>query len=397
MARVLLNGLASTAGGGITYLQNVLPCLNRSGGEHEYLVLVPPEHQGRYQCFSAERTQIQTAHIYGGTLARMWWEQTGLRGFIKSQRIDVLVSLGNFALAASPVPQILFNRNDLYFSPEFARDLQSRKLRGALIAHRMKSWLARQSIKQATINVAPTAAFSNRIQANGGLSRINVEALPFGFDFEGFTNDRQALPEAVLAKLNLNKNCRRLLYVSHYNYFRNFETLIRALPLVKSRLKQQTGQDVQLVLTTNIERGAVYGGYDATAAAELIDRLGVREDIAMLGAVEYGGLHQLYGLCDVFVCPSYSESFGHPLVEAMATGTPVVSADLPVHREVCGEAAIYFDVFDETALAAQCVRVLADQTLSEKLRTDGLARSRQFSWDEHVRQLDALIRRITPR
>ena len=173
--------------------------------------------------------------------------------------------------------------------------------------------------------------------------------------------------------------------------------MIRALPLIQSRLKQQTGQDVQLVLTTNIERGAAYGGYDATAAAELIDRLGVREDIAMLGAIEYGSLHQLYRLCDVFVCPSYSESFGHPLVEAMATGTPVVAADLPVHREVCGQAAVYFEVFDEAALAAQCVRVLSDQTLSEKLKTDGLRRSRQFSWDEHVRQLDALIQRIAPR
>jgi glycosyltransferase involved in cell wall biosynthesis len=117
----------------------------------------------------------------------------------------------------------------------------------------------------------------------------------------------------------------------------------------------------------------------------------------MLGAVEYGSLHRLYRLCDVFVCPSYSESFGHPLVEAMATGTPVIAADLPVHREVCGEAAVYFDVFDEIALAAQCVQVLADQTLNEKLKAGGLARSRQFSWDEHVRQLDALIQRIAPR
>ncbi|MEO6724171.1 MAG: glycosyltransferase [Blastocatellia bacterium] len=405
MPRILINALASTAGGGITYLRNVLPRLSRNGS-HQYLALVPPAQLESCAGWESERLRVEAAAAPNSTLARMWWEQTGLRRYIKSRRIDVLVSLGNFALFASPVPQILFNRNDLYFSPEFARDLQSRKLRGALLTHRMKSWLARQSIKhvsgkhvsgRAAINVAPTEAFANRIRSTNGLRDVAVEALRFGFDVQSFTDHRDALPEAVLAQLNLNANCRRLLYVSHYNYFRNFETLIRALPLIKSRLKQQTGEDVQLVLTTDIQRGAVYGGYDATMAAELIDTLGVREDIAMLGPVDYGSLHQLYRLCDVFICPSYSESFGHPLVEAMASGVPVIAADLPVHCEVCGTAAIYFDVFDEAALATQCVWVLADQPLSGRMKTDGLARSHQFSWDEHVRQLEVLIQRIAPK
>ena len=399
MARVLLNALASTAGGGITYLMNVLPRLSGNGSHksHDYLALVPPGQVDRYREFASQQLGIETVPVPSGTLARMLWEQTGLRRFLKTRQIDVLVSLGNFALFASPVPQILFNRNDLYFSPEFTRDLQSRKLPGPLFTHRMKSWLARQSIKQATVNVAPTAGFANRIRATNGLGNVAVEALRFGFDVRSFTDDRKALPEALLAQLNLNANCRRLLYVSHYNYFRNFETLIRALPLVKARLKQQTGETVQLVLTTDIQRGATYGGYDATAAAELIDGLGVREDIAMLGPVEYGSLHRLYQLCDVFVCPSYSESFGHPLVEAMASGLPVVSADLPVHREVCGDAAVYFDVFDESGLATQCVQVLANRDLSGRMKTDGLARSHQFSWDEHVRQLNVLIQRIAPK
>jgi len=416
VTRVLLNALASTAGGGLTYLQNVLPRLSRSDESHYYLALVPPEQVERYAAFANARLGIEAAPAVSGTLARMWWEQTGLRGLIQARQIDVLVSLGNFALFASPVSQILFNRNDLYFSPEFTRNLRSRKLYGALITHQMKSWLARQSIKEiagkqisgnqvsgnqvsgrTAINVTPTRAFANRIRATNGLGEINIETLHFGFDVEGFTKDSGALPDALLARLNLNANCRRLLYVSHYNYFRNFETLIRALPIIKSRLKRQTGEDVQLVLTTDIKRGAVYGGYDATAAAELIDRLGVRTDIAMLGAVDHGMLHRLYQLCDVFVCPSYSESFGHPLVEAMASGVPVVAADLPVHREVCGEAAEFFSVFDEAELAERCVRVLADRSCHEQLKTNGLERSRQFSWDKHTQQLVALIDRIAPK
>lgn len=377
----------------MTYLRNVLPLLSRTDEAQNYLALVPPSQLKDFARLSHQRMKVETVEI-SGTLKRMWWEQTGLRRLIKSERINVLVSLGNFALLASPIPQILFNRNDLFFSADFERDLRNRNLRGELIAHKFKSWLARQSIKSATINTAPTAAFAQKIQTTGGLSQIKIEVLRFGFDAEAFAANHEPLPDALLAKLNLRVGCRRVLYVSHYNYFRNFETLIRALPVIKTKLKQQTGEDVQLVLTTDIRRGAVYGGYDATAAAELIDRLGVREDIAMLGAVAYDKLHQLYKLCDVFVCPSYSESFGHPLVEAMASGLPVVSADLPVHREICGDAAVYFDVFDEANLAERCVQALVDEDLSRRLSARGLERNREFSWREHVRQLTALIARV---
>lgn len=390
---VLLNALASTAGGGVTYLRNVLPLLSRADESQSYLALVPSSQVANFASLSSERIKFETVEI-NSTIKRMWWEQTGLRRLVKSEQLDVLVSLGNFALLASPVPQILFNRNDLLFSKEFERDLRHRNLRGELLAHRFKSWLARKSIKQATINVTPTAAFAERIRSNDKLSQVKIETLRFGFDADGFTANQQPLPNSLIAKLNLREDCRRVLYVSHYNYFRNFETLIRGLPDIKSRLKQQTGEDVQLVLTTNIQHGAVYGGYDATAAAELIDRLGMRDDIAMLGSVDYGNLHQLYKLCDVFVCPSYSESFGHPLVEAMASGVPVVSSNLPVHREVCGDAAIYFDVFDGKNLAEQCVRVLADKSLNNQLSSRGLQRSREFSWREHVCQLTALIARV---
>jgi glycosyltransferase involved in cell wall biosynthesis len=393
MALVLINALASTAGGGITYLRNVLPRLARFDPINRYLVLVPPAHAAEYRELAAERVSLEAAPINGGLLARWWWEQSGVRSYIKAHGVEVLISLGNFALLAAPVPQILFSRNDLYFSPYFERDLRARRRYAELLGNRLKRQLALASIKRAEINVAPTAAFAERLRSFNGQSRPTFEVLHFGVDPAILAADGEPLPSEQVVKLRLPEPKRRILYVSHYNYFRNFETLLRALPLIKERLKKQTGDDAQLVLTTELRRGAVYSGYDATAAAELIDQLGVRDDIAMLGAVDYGKLHHLYRLCDLFVCPSYSESFGHPLVEAMAAGRPVVAADLDVHREVCGEAAIYFDVFDERALAAECVRVLADAELSATLRARGAERCRRFSWDEHVRSLIALIER----
>lgn len=394
MGNVLLNALASTAGGGITYLRNVLPRLCRGEDKNRFIVLVPAEHFENYACFADERMNIETIQSGGNLIGRWIWEQASLRGYIKSRKIDVLVSLGNFALLASPIPQILFNRNELYFSAYFENDLKSRGLYSELIKHRLKSRLARISVKQADINITPTRAFGDRIRAGNGLKAEKFEVLRFGFDRDLFTANDEPLPAERSSKLNLSDNCYRLLYVSHYNYFRNFETLIRALPIIKKEIKLKEAKDIQLVLTADIKRGAVYGGYDATLAADLIDRLEVKENIAMLGSLPYDRLHRLYRLCDLFVCPSYAESFSHPLVEAMAMSLPVVTADLGVHREVCGEAAVYFDVLDENELAKRCIEVLTNQGLRERLRQNGSERIKQFSWDQHVRDLVALVERL---
>lgn len=400
MATVLLNGLASTAGGGITYLRNVLPRLARIGSGHRFLAIVPAGHADDYRRAAGSGIEIETAPA-GGLLGRLWWEQTSLRGYLRKRKVDVLVSLGNFALFGSPARQILFNRNDLYFSGEFERDLLERGLYGELAGHRLKRALARLSIKAADANVTPTAAFAERIRQSNGLSSRRFTVIPFGFDAGIFNAESAPLTEEQMARLRLNEAAaapvpverpiKRLLYVSHYNYFRNFETLIRALPLISEGLREASGEELQLVLTTEIRRGAVYGGYDATRAAELIEELGVSDRIAMLGAVPYSSLHHLYRLCDLFVCPSYSESFGHPLLEAMAAGLPVAASDLAVHREVCGEAAVYFDLFDERALAGQVLRLLREKQLAERLKAAGVERARRFSWDDHVRALLRLV------
>ena len=148
---------------------------------------------------------------------------------------------------------------------------------------------------------------------------------------------------------------------------------------------------VRLILTTDLKTGGNYGGYKTDKVAAMIKRLGIEDSLTMLGAVEYGQLVNAYKAADVFVCPSYAESFGHPMLEAMAHGLPVVAANLPVHREVCAGAAVYFDAFDERQLASQVIRVIQDRQLSDKLVQAGKTRAKEFSWDAHVTNLMQLV------
>ncbi|MBL8187494.1 MAG: hypothetical protein JNK38_05780, partial [Acidobacteria bacterium] len=86
MIHVLFNALASTAGGGVTYLRNVLPLLNDCDEQQRYLVLLPqsdPEHRLHLTPGKVTTEVVET----GGLLQRLWWEQSELRNLIRSRRI----------------------------------------------------------------------------------------------------------------------------------------------------------------------------------------------------------------------------------------------------------------------------------------------------------------------
>jgi glycosyltransferase involved in cell wall biosynthesis len=74
-------------------------------------------------------------------------------------------------------------------------------------------------------------------------------------------------------------------------------------------------------------------------------------------------------------------------VEAMATGLPVVASDLPVHREIGGEAALYFERFSPDALAERVTQVVRSPETSKRLAALGIVRARQFSWNAHVEKI----------
>jgi glycosyltransferase involved in cell wall biosynthesis len=99
-------------------------------------------------------------------------------------------------------------------------------------------------------------------------------------------------------------------------------------------------------------------------------------------------LHHVYRQCDLYVTPAYAESFAHPLVEAMASGLAVVASDIPVHREICGPAARYFERHSPQALTDAVCETLQSTSALDQQRQYGKQRSLDFSWSHH---LDSLL------
>ncbi|MGH7787018.1 MAG: glycosyltransferase family 4 protein, partial [Candidatus Binatia bacterium] len=134
--------------------------------------------------------------------------------------------------------------------------------------------------------------------------------------------------------------------------------------------------------------GATGWGVDELPA--LLDGLGLRARVHLLGSVSTADLPALYSGAALFAYPSLYEGFGLPVLEAMACGTPVVSANVASLPEVAGDAALLVDPHDETALADAIGRVLREPALHADLRARGLARARTFTWQRCAAQTMAV-------
>jgi len=383
MMHLFINSVAATAGGGLTYTRNVIPHLAARPGVRLTVALDPSLRRKFGQLDSVEFIAFDLP-----SARRFWREQLTLPGLIRRCGAHVLLSTGNFALRKSPVPQILLSRNSIYTSAEFSRDLCSRREYRAWLDTRLRAILAKRSIHWADITVAPSEAFAAELSRWAG---ARVIAIHHGFDHEAFTRDPSPLAPEIEARLREVGSSLKLLFVSHYNYYRNFETLIRALPFLRNRLP---GRAVKLLLTCELTAGRNPGAYRPEAAADLVKKLGVSDMVVEFGTIPYGKLHRLYACADVYVSPAYTETFSHPLVEAMASGLPVAASDLAVHREICGDAAAYFQRFDPEGLADCVAQIAESQERRKSMTVLGLRRSRDFSWKVHVEQILTLSRSL---
>jgi len=174
-----------------------------------------------------------------------------------------------------------------------------------------------------------------------------------------------------------------VLYAGNVKPHKNLERLIIAFDLVRKR-----GLDhLKLVLI-----GDEISRYASLRRA--VHQHQLHKYVRFLGYLPEETLAVMYRLAGVFAFPSLYEGFGLPPLEAMASGTPVVTSNVSSLPEVAGDAAILVDPHDPQAIADGISRLLTDEKLRRDLRMKGLARARQFSWEDSVRRVHAIYQEV---
>jgi glycosyltransferase involved in cell wall biosynthesis len=174
-----------------------------------------------------------------------------------------------------------------------------------------------------------------------------------------------------------------VLYAGNVKPHKNLERLIDAFRLVHDQ-----GLDhLRLVII-----GDEPSRYASLRRA--VHRHNLHKHVRFLGYLPEDTLAVMYRLAGVFAFPSLYEGFGLPPLEAMASGTPVVTSNVSSLPEVTGDAAVLVNPLEPADIADGILRVLTDENLRRELRRKGLARARQFSWEASVRRVRQIYAEI---
>lgn len=380
--RVLINSASAHMGGSLVLLKNILKQINKSTAPFYFVVIVPNELAQSLR----EYEDINKLKIYSypsfstNGVYRFFHDQFFIPWLVYKLDINVVFSITGFASIFLSCPQVLLIRNLLYFDPIIYKKY---KTFGSNSINRIirRRWWSLVSIKFSDTVIFPTYSIYNMVKKHISLDKKNIKVIHYGFDNDIFLRDiiRNNDFEQKITKWK-KEGFTILLNISTYAVHKNLETVIEALNmLIKDNIK------IKFVLTISREDTREKKEFDALM--QRIKTLGLTDIVFILGYVLHENLPSLYALADVFVFPSMIESFGHPLLEAMAAGLPMVVSDTPTNREVCESAATYFSTFDSNFCYEALKTVLNNSSLRENMHKFSLLQSQKFSWELYYQEL----------
>jgi glycosyltransferase involved in cell wall biosynthesis len=236
------------------------------------------------------------------------------------------------------------------------------------------------AIARAALHIFTSSEFSRRrLIARLGVAPARISVVSSAVKPE-LCDPALVTPEAVAAvRQRYDLPPRYVLAVGSMDPRKNLRGLAIAMQQVQS-----TDPDLALVLVGG--QRAIFGD------ARLADV--APPQVRALGYVPDADLPALYASAEVFAYPSLYEGFGIPPLEAMAWGTPVVTANSTSLPEVVGAAAVLVAPEDPAAIAAGLRQVLTDDDLRARLRLAGRQQAARYSWDTAAEQVGTVLRRL---
>lgn len=381
--KVLVNALSSKAGGGTTYLRNFIRFISSTDTGVEFTVLLSSVYHKELIESASHNVNIWKLRMPRPALFRIVWEQLCCPLLLRNCDYDVVFNLCEIAPLNTRIKTIVLVRNQNIFS-----DTHKGEGRMSYKAIRLKAQqvLARLSIQRAAWRIFPSQAMKDIVaravhQNLDGKSSVVHYGISRDFlDINGREENN-----------NNREKTRYLLYVSNFAEHKNLNTLIEALNIVKSRK-----DGVKLLLVGKMPK-EIRGERESSRKKSLKKKMlsyNINEDVVFAGHIGNQMLPAIYRKAELFVFPSLKESFGHPIVEAMASGLPIAISDLPYAHEICGDAAIYFNPLDHEDMADKIIRVLDDDNLKLAMKQKSRIRAGHFDWDKCFSEVIDIINNV---
>ncbi|MEE2698555.1 MAG: glycosyltransferase family 1 protein [Pseudomonadota bacterium] len=361
--RVLLNGLHSKSGGGLNYLRNILPLMAKDQSIDLHLVI----HEDQLDQIPQN---IKNVTIHSLKFARGFWrllihEQFDIPRLARTIVADVTFSPANYGPILAPNTIILI-RNALSVAFVERRLIKI----GYWIFVYLGTFISLLAAKKAIV----VSEYALNETSNGFL----------GFFKNRFTVINHGVSEFFSPPKEGVDRKKFLLAVSDLYVQKNFKNLLLAFKELK-------------VLHSNLTLKIAGNPIDNDHFKELkgiVLENKLENDVDFLGSVSSEKLLKLYQSCGIFVFASTIETFGNPLVEAMACGAPIACSNTAAMPEVVGDAAEFFDPRNVSSIVKVINFLLNDAQLQQRLSQKALKRAKAFSWRVTVEKTVTVLKKV---
>ncbi len=348
--------------------------------ENEYIVYVSPDEDR--QTLKAT-PNFRIVELDGGFYPI--WEQVALPRAAREDGCEILHCTSNTAPVNTKIPLVVTLHDIIYMESSYPQILSGSGTTYQKFGNVYRRMVVPKVVKKSGAIITVSHFEKNRIGEFFGMKgdpRLKAVYNGVGTHFRPVTDAAEL--SRVKAKYRLPD--RFFFFLGNTDPKKNTKGTLKAY----SDFVKQTRSDIRLVMLD----------YDRAELAKILDQIGDRtliNRITLTGYVVNTDLPAIYSQSTLFLYPSLRESFGIPLLEAMACGVPVITSNTSSMPEIAGDAAFIIDPFKPEEITAAMIKLTSEDELRKVLIAKGIPQAAKFSWHSMAENVLAIYKEINNR
>lgn len=339
------------------YALELIRAIQQIDTQNEYVVFVKPDSD---VCLQPSQN-LKIVEVKGKTYID--WEQISLPKAIEKEKIDLMHFTSNTASVNIKCPFILTLHDIIYLEKFYSK--------GSLYqvaGHFYRRWNVPKIAPKAEYVLTVSEFEKVQIQKALGIKYTKLKVVYNAYNQKFRMIEDELLLEQIREKYNLPYDF--IFFLGNQAPKKNMKRTLQAY----AEYADEALTPLNLVIAESSEK-------DVMQLLTEINRKDIFKKIILLGYVQHSELPFIYNLATLFLYPSLRESFGIPIIEAMACGTPVITSNTSAMPEVADDATMLVNPFDVESITQAIRKVLDNQKLYNQLKYSGLNRATAFSWE----------------